>query len=394
MSTDRLGDVVIVGGGLAAVRTAQALRIHGHGGKIILLSEEAEHPYDRPPLSKDVLLKHDSSPTMLLSPDEAESSGIDVRLSHRVTGLDLEKKVVTVRDRPPLPYDSLVIATGTRARSLPHLLGIPGVQHLRTLAEAHAIRERLTPGSRITIVGAGFIGLEVAAAARSLGCAVTVVELAPKPLLGPLGETVSTWLQDWHAARGVEFRCGISVVSAEPADTGVVVSLSDGSHTEADLVVVGVGVMRELDWMSAAGLRTGAGLVCDEAGRASVPDVYGAGDVVCIHDSADRCSPVQHWTAAADSAERVARTMSGLPLEDEVPEDYFWSNQAELRLMSVGHPPRDVTPQITSGDLRSGKFVAVWDVDGQVTAVLAANSPKEFFHGRLAFRSSFARPSA
>ncbi|PVG83589.1 hypothetical protein DDE18_04460 [Nocardioides gansuensis] len=154
-----------------------------HSGSITVLTEEAEHPYDRP-LSKDVLLGQDSSPTVLLSPGKAKSSGIDVRLSHRVTGLDLEKKMVAVPDGPPLAYGSLGIAD-RHARSLPHLHGINGVHHPRTLADTHAIREWLTPGSRITIAGAGFIGLEVAAAARASGCAVTVVELAPSRSTDP-----------------------------------------------------------------------------------------------------------------------------------------------------------------------------------------------------------------
>lgn len=390
MNDAGLGEVVIVGGGLAAARTARALRTQGHDGGITLLSEEAEHPYDRPPLSKDVLLDHDGSPTCLLSPEEAATSRIDVRLSHRVVGLDLSSKLVAVQEQPPVAYDSLVIATGTRARTLPGLEGIAGVQHLRSLADARAIRERLTPGSRIALLGAGFIGLEVASAAQSHGCVVTVVEVAPMPLHGPLGDTVATWLQGWHTARGVEFHCGVSVLSADASPSGVTLNLSDGSLTEADLVVVGVGVKRELDWMTSAGLRTHVGLVCDEAGRTSSPSVYGAGDVVCTHDAADRCHPVQHWTAAADSAQKVATVMTGLPIEDDVSEDYFWSHQADLRLMSVGHPPQGVDPRITSGDLAAGKFVAVWDVDGHVRAVLAANSPREFLQGRLALRAALA----
>lgn len=393
MNDGGLGEVVIVGGGLAAARTARALRTQGHDGGIALLSEEAEHPYDRPPLSKDVLLDHDASPTCLLSPEEATTSRIDVRLSHRVVGLDLASKVVAVQDASPVSYDTLVIATGTRARTLPGLEGIAGVRHLRSLDDARAIREKLTPGSRIALVGAGFIGLEVASAAQSHGCVVSIVEVAPLPLHGPLGDTVATWLHDWHTARGVEFRCGVSVLSAQAGAAGVTLDLSDGSLIEADLVVVGVGVMRELDWMTSAGLRTHVGLVCDESGRTSDPSVYGAGDVVCTHDAGDRCHPMQHWTAAADSAQKVATVMSGLPVEDDVHEDYFWSHQTDLRLMSVGHPPPGVLPRITSGDLAAGKFVAEWDVDGHVTAVLAANSPREFLQGRLALRAALSERS-
>ncbi|KQW45026.1 hypothetical protein ASC77_19785 [Nocardioides sp. Root1257] len=388
MSEGPLGDVVIAGGGLAAARTALALRSYGHDGGITVLSEEAEYPYDRPPLSKDVLLDRDASATCLLAPEDAAAAGIDVRLSHRVVALDLDSKVVVVENEPAVAYGSLVIATGTRARSLPIFDGVEGIQHLRTMADARAIRERLAPRSRIAIVGAGFIGLEVAAAARSLGCEVTVVEVAPTPLCGPLGPTVATWLQGWHTTRGVTFRCGVSVVAADVRASGTTLVLSDTTEAEADLVVVGVGVTRELDWMSSAGLRTHAGLVCDATGRSSAPDVYGAGDVVCLHDGADHCAPVQHWTAAADSAQRVAAAMSGLDLDDDVSENYFWSHQAELRLMSVGHAPPDVAPRITSGDLESGKFVAEWEVDGRVSAVLAANSPREFLQGRLAFRAS------
>ena len=387
-------NIVIVGGGVAAVRCAQGLRENGHEGRLTLLTEESEHPYDRPPLSKDMLrTENPREPTWLLGPDTAAELAVDVRIQHQGIGVDVDNRTVSVAERSaPIGYDSLIVATGTRARRLPALDGIAGVHYLRTAADARSIRGLLRPGVALTIVGGGFIGLEVAATARAHGCEVTVVEATEHPLELPLGTQLATWLQQWHADNGVHFRCGVAVKRATRWAGQVVVALDDGSELSSDAVIVGVGVHRDVNWLADSGVQTHIGLVCDAEGRTNVEGIFGAGDVVCTHEGST-CSPVQHWTAASESGQRVARTVLGLEPEESLDEHYFWSNQGALRLMSVGGLTPDSQLEVVSGDLESGKFVAHWIENDRVVGVLGANSPKDFLKGRLAFRKGLTTSS-
>ncbi|ANQ75629.1 MULTISPECIES: NAD(P)/FAD-dependent oxidoreductase [Rhodococcus] len=385
-------DVVIVGGGIAAVRCAQGLRENGHAGRITLLTEESHYPYDRPPLSKDMLRpQNPSEPTWLLDPEEAVALDVDVRTRQEVVSVDVHGRTVsTAGGSEPIGYDSLVVATGTRARRLPVLAGVEGVHYLRTADDAQSIRDALRPGSSVTIVGGGFIGLEIAAMARARGCEVTIVEAAEHPLALALGAELAAWLQQWHTGHGVRFRCGVGVKRASRWAGQVIVTLDDGSDVLSDSVVVGVGVHRDLDWLSASGIRTHVGLVCDVDGRTDVEGVFGAGDVVCTHVD-ETCAPVQHWTAAGESGQRVARTILGQGPEEWVDEHYFWSNQGALRLMSVGGRTPEAELEIVAGDLESGKFVAHWTENGRVVGVLGANSARGFLQGRAAFVAGLDR---
>lgn len=380
-------DVVIVGGGVAAVHCAQSLRDLGHVGRLTLLTEESVPPYDRPPLSKDMLRADDPrEPTWLLPPDLAGDLAIDVRLDHQVVGVDTERRVVMIKDRAEtIPYDSLVVATGTRARTLPALDGVEGVHHVRTADDARAIREALRPGSSLTIVGAGFIGLEVASTARAHDCEVTIVEVAEHPLAHVLGDRLAGWLQQRHVDQGVCFRCGVSVDRAERRDGRVMVTLDDGTDIVSDAVVVGVGVHRDVEWLADAGVETHVGLVCDREGRTSTAGVFGAGDVVCVHD-AEGCSPVEHWTAASESGRQVARAVLGLEPEHSFDEHYFWSDQAGLRLMSVGGRTATSELDIVSGELSASKFVAHWTEGDDLVGVVGVSSARDFLRGRLAYK--------
>ena len=378
--------VVVAGGGLAAVRTAQALRTLGHTGSITLLSEEQELPYDRPPLSKDVLLGKASEQALrLLDEEELVRLDLDLRLGHRVVGLDATARSVRVAGHDDVPYDALVVATGSRPRQLAAVLPAPDVHAVRTLEDATALAASLTQGARVVVVGAGFIGLEVASCAVALGARVEVVEAAPQPLRHALGPDVAAWLQEWHAAQGVVFHCGVTVTGSTPGDPEARVQLSDGSTLPADVVVVGVGIERDTEWLTAAGLEVETGLVCDDDGRTATPGVYGAGDVV------RRVGPhgstlIGHWTAASDSAERVARAVLGLeqpPVDDDA---YFWSYQGELRLQAVGYHRPGATTTVVSGELSAGAFVAHYEVGGELVGVVAANSPRAFLQSRRALR--------
>ena len=393
-STDQR--IVIVGGGIAAVRTAQMLRNLGHTGQILLVSEEDVPPYDRPPLSKEFLAADvPAEPSALIPAEAADKLDIDLRLSTRAVGVDVSERALLVDANQPIPYDALVIATGTRARSLSHLRGVSGVHHLRTVEDARAIEAAIARRSALTIVGGGFIGLEIAAAARRRDCDVTVVEVADRPLAPVLGQTLATWLQRWHTERGVDFRCGVTVDAVGAHGKKLELTLSDGTSVRSGAVVVGVGVHRELDWLQGAGIDTHVGLVCDADGRTSAPGVFGAGDVACIHDASGSCRPVQHWSAAVESAQRVGSTVLGLTPKESARDDYFWSNQGSLRLMSVGHRTATSELEIVTGALADDKFVARWvEQDGRIAGVVGANSPKEFLRGRMAFRRDAAAMSA
>lgn len=384
----RSADIVVVGGGIAAVSCAQALRDNGHTGRLTLLTEESEHPYDRPPLSKEMLQSEDPrEPSWLLPPDLIAELDIDLRLDHKVIAVDTRHRVLSVADRDvAITYDDLVVATGTRARTLPVLAGLEGVHHLRTADDARSIREVLRRGAPLTIVGAGFIGLEVASSARAHGCAVTIIEVAEHPLAHVLGDRLAAWLQKWHTDQGVQFRCGVSIDRAASTAGRITLTLDDGTDVASEAVVVGIGVDRDVGWLAASGVETHLGLVCDVNGRSRVNNIFGAGDVVCMHVG-DACSPVQHWTAAAESGHRVARTMLGLDPEPSLEEHYFWSNQAGLRLMSVGRRTVDAELEIVSGDLAEGKFVAHWTEGDRLVGVIGANSVKDFLRSRNAFRT-------
>jgi 3-phenylpropionate/trans-cinnamate dioxygenase ferredoxin reductase component len=386
--------VLVVGGGLAAVRTAQALRELGHVGPVTMLSEELRPPYDRPPLSKTHLLAEQSpDPVELLSAEAAGELDIDLHLGCRAVGLDHDRRTVQVEGvEDLLSYDALVVATGTRARRLDVLDGIAGVHYLRTAEDATSLHGALVPERDVVIIGAGFIGLEVAAAARARGARVTLVEVAERPLAGVLGDQLATWLTDWHRDQGTTVRCGTSVVSATRLDDHVRLELSDQTTLDAGAVVVGVGVQRELEWLSTAGVSTHVGLVCDAEGRSSAPVVFGAGDIVCRHRGST-CSPVLHWTAAAESGRAAARAVLGLA-PDPVPSDeYFWSHQGGLRLMSVGGRSADAALSVESGSMVSGKFVAHWSADGRIVGVVAANSARDFLRSRQLYATELEAAS-
>lgn len=379
--------IVIVGGGVAAARAAQTLRDLDDQCAITVLSEEQLPPYDRPPLSKEALLMEPAPPpTTLLSLEDAAGRGIELRLGHRVVGLDTAARLLEVDGiEEPVPYDKLVIATGTRARSLPSLEGIPRVHQLRTADDAARIRSSLESGDSLVLVGGGFIGLEVAAAARLRGVPVTVVEVAARPLAGVLGEELAMHLQQWHSDRGVQFHCGASIAGAVDRGTHVELALADGITLEAGCGVVGVGVERELGWISDAGVATHLGVVCDPEGRTNIPEVFAAGDIACVHE-VDACLGVAHWTAAMESGQRVAHAVLGLEQEPKIDEAYFWSYQGDLRLMSVGHRTPTSEMHVVSGDLASGKFVVEWREGDQVVGAVAANSARDFLHSRMALR--------
>ena len=372
-------DIVIAGGGLAAVRTAQALREFGHRGRIMLLSDEAHLPYDRPPLSKSYLQgKMNDAQIRLLTPQKLEELQIDARLSHRVVGLDRSLRQVKLASAEAVDYGRLVVATGARPVRLERFKQFDNVHVLRTVNDARRLREALQPGQRVGMVGAGFIGLEIAAAATALGCRVTVLETAATPLASILGEELGVCIQRWHERKGVAFRCGATVLAVSGEDRVQALELDDGAVVNVDVVVVGVGQTPNVEWLADSGLELKPGLVCDVHGRTLDPLVYGVGDAVCTKTGEDY-RPTRQWTQVTEQARRTAAAIRGERDGERFIDDfYFWSDQYGSRLQFAGRVPKNPTLRWVKGGPRDDRFVALCCADSEVFAVFSLGSPREF----------------
>jgi 3-phenylpropionate/trans-cinnamate dioxygenase ferredoxin reductase component len=364
--------VVVVGGGLAATRTIEELRRLGSTARITLIGAEEHLPYDRPPLTKDVL-RGERDDTALR--EDWSALDVDLRLGRRAVALHADRCGVLLDDGEEVPSDAVVVATGAAARRLPGLTG-SGVHVVRTVDDALALRRDVAEHRRLTVVGGGFIGCEAAASAVALGARVTLVEVLPAPLARVLGNRVAREVAALHAAAGVDLRCGVSVVEARGTDEGRELLLSDGSVVDATVVLVGIGVLPEAGWLAGSGITVDDGVLCDSSGRTSVPGVWAAGDVSrWVQPRSGTHRRVEHWTSAADQGVAVARDIvgQGVPL-DEVP--YFWSDQYATKLQVLGspHPDDDVTL------LRVGpagdRMLGVYGREGVVTGVVGANAAR------------------
>ena len=383
--------IVIVGGGLGAVRSAQALRDAGAQQTITLLSAEDTLPYDRPPLSKTYLLGERAEEDLALETTERLTElEIAVRLDARVTGLNLEGQTVELADGEQVPYDDLIVATGARPNRLGVLEGLDDALYLRDLDTARRLRATLGPGVRVGIVGGGFIGLEIASVSTKLGATVTVIEAAPTPLAPIIGEELGGWIRAWHEDQGVEFRCGAGVVgfSGDPGARSLL--LAGGEALEVDVVVVGVGVTPEVDWLATAGLETHHGLVVDADGRTSDSHVFGVGDVTC-HHVAGACTRSGHWTATNEHARSAAAALLGLPRPSGMTQPgYFWSDQFGKRLQFAGRLPGSPRVELIAGSFEDRTFVVrIMDAD-TLAAVFSVDNVREFIKATVPLRTQAA----
>ncbi|MFF5668643.1 NAD(P)/FAD-dependent oxidoreductase [Streptomyces hygroscopicus] len=364
--------IVVVGASAAGLAAAETLRREGYEGTITLIGEEPHHPYDRPPLSKQILGgQWEADRVALRAPADLDALGLELRLGTAATGLDLAGRTVGLADGARVPYDGLVIATGVRPRRLPGDDG--GRAHvLRTLDDALALRDRLGPGRRLVVVGAGFLGAEAAAVARGLGMEVTLLEPAPVPLAPAVGEPVGRMLAEVHHDHGVALRTGVTVT--EVADGGV--RLADGTLVEADEVLVSIGSVPNTDWLEGSGLTVGDGLECDEY-SAAAPGVYGAGDVARWHNPLfGTAMRIEHRTNATEQGMAVARN---LLRPDErrpfAPVPYFWSDQYDLRIQAHGRLRGHEEIAVVEGALEERKFLAAYRCGDRVAGVLAVGMP-------------------
>ncbi len=382
-----LDHVVVVGASLAGLRACETLREEGFGGRITLVGAEREVPYDRPPLSKKVLAgEWEPERIRLRKADEFESLGLTLRLGTRAVALDIQARTVALDDGSRLAYDGLVIATGASPRRLPGQPALDGIVELRTIADSLGLRDRLAGGTaRITVIGAGFIGLEVAATARTLGCAVTVLEGLPAPLIRGLGAHLGAAAAAVHTRNGVDLRCGVQVVGIE-GDRGAVtgVRLADGSLVASDVVVVGIGVAPNTDWLAGSGLEVRDGVVCDATLCTGAPGVYAAGDCARWPNGAfagcdDEEMRVEHWTNAAEQGAAAASNLLAVA-RGEAPQPFvsvpfFWSDQFDSRIQFVGraHGGDDIHVFAGSTD---GAFAALYGHGGRLRGVLGVSMPK------------------
>jgi phthalate 3,4-dioxygenase ferredoxin reductase subunit len=373
--------VVVVGASVAGIRTAQALRAEGLGGTITVVGDEAEWPYDRPPLSKQVLSgAWDADQIALITETEAADAGIELHLGVPASGLDPVVRQLRMADGATLRYDTLVIATGLSARRPPWLVE-SGLYVLRTFGDSRTVRERLVPGTGVVFVGAGFIGAEAASAARAAGCEVTLVDVEAAPMVRVAGAALGGRLSDLHERRGVRTRFGVGVRSVSGRKGALTVELEDGTRLAAGLVVVGVGAVPNTDWLAGSGLPVVDGVVCDEYLRVDgVPHVYAAGDVARFpHPRLGRLVRTEHWTNAADQARCVAHNIvhADRPAAYR-PSDYAWSDQYDWKLQVVGNPAVAVSEVVLGDPLAERPRAATLytDASGALCAAAALNWPK------------------
>jgi 3-phenylpropionate/trans-cinnamate dioxygenase ferredoxin reductase subunit len=396
--------IAVVGASLAGLSAARALRTAGFEGRLVVIGEEKHEPYDRPPLSKEFLAGRQTVADLSLAIPSDTDHNLEWRLGQRATGLRAGSGGgywIELDSGETVEADGVVIATGARARQLPGAASgsggaagaLRGVHTLRTLDDALALRAELLPGARLVVVGGGFIGAEIAATARELGVAVTLVELAPTALAGPLGEELGAVFAALHVARGVEVLAGVGVAALTPAPEDphrvAGVRLADGRQLVADVVLVGIGSIPNTEWLAGSGL-VGAGpegdlrggVLVTETGLTNLPGVVATGDCAARPSRfAGRVVRHEHWTNALQHPVIAAAALLGTepPRQSAtagVP--YFWSDQYGLKLQFAGHYHPGDAVEIVEGDVAAHSFVAVYRREGQPVAVLGVGQPKIF----------------
>jgi len=371
--------IVIVGASLAGLRAAESLRDRGFDGELTLIGDEPHRPYDRPPLSKQVLQGNwEPDQTFFRKKDGYDALALDMRLGVRAVSIDLRARRVALADGTFADYDRLIIATGARVRTLSAIAPRAGLLALRGLDDAIVLRRALMDAPRVAIVGAGFIGLEVAASCRARGLPVTVIESLPVPLSPIVGPTIGDMVAAMHRDHGVDLRTGVVVTDVLDESRVAGVALSDGSRIDADVVVVGIGVTPNTEWLEPSGLTIDNGIVCNGFGEAA-PGVYAAGDVARVANRWHGDSPrIEHWTNAVEQAVHAAENVLASPEAStsfsSVP--YFWSDQYDRKIQFIGAARPHDEMVIIDGSLADRTLTALYRRDDRVVACLAVNQPR------------------
>ncbi len=367
--------VVIVGAGLAGIRTAEQLREGGFEGPITILGAEEHAPYDRPPLSKGALKNPSPVPPSLIDPARITELNIDLRLGSAAQSLDAQAKKVLLANGETLSYDSLVISTGAHAKTLGSMALPPEVQVLRTFNDAAKLSAALATPGRLVVIGAGFIGCEVAATATDLGIQVSLIEAAPTPLYLPAGEVVGAEVASWHLSRGVDLQCDTKLVRFIGDGRLEGVELSTGEVVEASAAVLGLGAAPTTGWLTDSGLDISDGVLCDSSGKTAVADVYALGDVA-------RWAPAgrqEHWTSAINQSRVVAENIihdRAITMTDADALPYFWSDMYGLKLQAVGSTGLGFPTKTLRLGPDKDRLVVLYAKDEKFVGVVAASLPR------------------
>lgn len=377
-AVDEVRRVVVVGGGPAAHRCATELRRIGFDGAVTMVSAEPIPPYDRTLLSKGNLVGEHADVAALASPGVYEEVGVELRLGAEALALDPRARTVTLAGGSSIGYDRVVLAVGG-GPVLPRALAAPGGLTMRTAADVAPVRDALERSRHVVVIGGGFVGGEIAAAATAFGCGVTLVEASEVPLGPVLGPEVGSLVANLHASRGVALRCGVQAEGVVEAAGGYEVELSDGSTLTCDSVVVGVGMRPAVDWLRSSGIELDRAIVTDSACRTSLPGVFAAGD--CAQWWSPRYQThchIEHWDTAGKHGAAAARSVLGQDVTfDPVP--FFWSDHYDVKYQWAGYAP--VWDTVEIGGTGPTDFVARYANEGRTVGVFGAGRPKEF--GRL-----------
>lgn len=371
------GAFVIVGASLAGAKAAQTLREEGFDGPLVLIGEESERPYERPPLSKSYLMGTSERDEVYVHPPQwyAEHD-VDLRLGSPVTGIDAGRHEVRLADGSQQGYEKLLLTTGSSPRRLPVPgADLDGVHYLRSLDDSDRLKRTFGTTSRVVVIGAGWIGMETAAAARAAGAEVTVLEMAELPLLQVLGRESAQIFAELHTHHGVDLRCGVRVAEITGTDGRVSgVRLADGSHIDAGAIVAGVGITPNTQLAEAAGLEVDNGILVDDRLRSSHPDIHAAGDVAnAYHPMLDKHIRVEHWANALHQPQTAAKAMLGQDVTyDRMP--YFFTDQYDLGMEYTGYvEPGGYDRVVFRGSRENREFVAFWLAQGRVLAGMNVN---------------------
>ena len=370
--------VVIIGASVAGVGAATELRRCGFDGRILLLDSQPDLPYDRPPLSKSILVGEKTPDDIRLLPSEDyEKLEIELGLGEQVMALDADARRVTLRSGVVLEADWIVIATGARARPFPAATGCEGIVTIRDLKDGIALREKMLGAKSMAVIGGGFVGAEVASSARSLGLATTVIELEELPFIRILGREIAERLAQIHTAAGVDLRTGLRVERVvRLPDLTFQLQLSDGSKCHADIVVAGLGAVPNLEFLAGSGLEIQNGILCDEFGRTSRPGVYATGDVASWAPRADEARHRdEHWTCAREHARIVAHDICGIQgpeWKDYLP--YFWSDMHKKRVQMLGTTQPTDQVRFVYEDRAKDAFLAEFGRNGVLVGVVGCNA--------------------
>lgn len=382
--TPALRAVTIVGASLAGLNAAEALRRDGFDGPVTLIGAESRLPYDRPPLSKQVLAGDwEPERAALTDSEELASDEIEARLGLRATALDLDARELTLHTGETVAFDGLVIATGARCRTMPGTEGLGGVHVLRSLDDCLALRGDLEAvPQRVVVVGAGFIGAEVAATARGRGLEVTVVEALPTPLSRVLGDEMGRVCAEVHRDHGVDLRTGVGVARIEGDRRVERVALTDGSIIDADVVVVGIGVVPNTEWLDGSGLKVGDGVLCD-ASCLAAERVTAAGDVARWPNQLfGETMRVEHWDNAAAQGAHAARRLLNPETGPFTPVPWFWSDQYDRKIQLAGRVRPDDEVRVVNGSVDERRFAAIYGRAGRIVGVLGFNRPRHVMRYR------------